>query len=48
MPLKDMKQIDLGKIPEIKNRAIGLKKSFLKLIKRKKKNGTPKSDNHKK
>jgi hypothetical protein len=42
-----MKKIDLGNIPEIKDRAIGLKKSFLKLIKRKKKNGTPKSDNDK-
>ena len=44
-----MKQIDLGNIKSLTNRAIGLKKSFFKIIKRKsKKNGSPKTDSNKK
>jgi hypothetical protein len=45
-----MKQLDLGNTSSVLNRAVGLKKSFLKLIKRKKKtqkNGSPKQDIHK-
>lgn len=45
-----MKQLNLGKTSSIVNRALGLKKSFIKIIKRKpksKKDGSPKSDIHK-
>jgi hypothetical protein len=45
-----MKQLDLGKTSSTINRAIGLKKSSLKIIKRKnknKKNGSPKPNNYK-